>query len=140
MLARAFAVTFAFVALGCAGESTGTDEPPTFEKEALSTLHAGALTIEVRTSPAQPPSRGESSVELTVTGEDGQTEDGLDVSADPWMPAMGHGAATDPERVVEAGGRYRFDRVEMFMPGEWELRLDVAGKTEDRATAHFKIP
>jgi hypothetical protein len=137
-----FSFALGLVALigGCASESGG-DGPATFPDKSVETLHLdNGNAIEVRTSPEQPPSRGQSSIELTVLDDEGHAIDGLDVGADPWMPAMGHGAATLPERVVEGGGKYRFDEVELFMPGTWELRVTIADKTKDRATAHFQIP
>jgi YtkA-like len=124
---------------GCATESGSGDG--TFPAEPLATIHSqSGLAIEVRTSPDQPPARGESSVELRVSDAHGKLLDGLDVDAEPWMPAMGHGASTDPVKTPEGDGRYRFDKVELFMPGEWELRLTFSGETSDRATARFQIP
>ncbi len=124
---------------GCAAESNVGDG--TFPAEALTTLHSdGGLAIEVRTSPEQPPSRGQSSVELRVSDAQGKPLDGLAIGAEPWMPAMGHGASTEPDQTPEGEGRYRFDKVELFMPGEWELRMTFSGPTSDRATARFQIP
>jgi hypothetical protein len=139
-LLTVFGCSLLLGATGCATES-GDDGNGAFPEAPLATLHSdGGLAIEVRTSPAQPPSRGESSVELQVSDAQGKLVDGLDVDVEPWMPAMGHGASTDPVRTVEGDGRYRFDKVELFMPGEWELRLTLSGKTSDSATARFQIP
>ena len=126
-------------ALGCAVEGGGGAD--TFPDKPLATLKTDAgRSVEVRTSPAQPPSRGESSVELTVIDDAKKPVDDLDPVADLWMPAMGHGASVDPETTAEGDGRYRLDRVDLFMPGRWDMHLTFSGKPDDLATAHFQIP
>ena len=140
MVARTTAVIVFGLAVGLAGcaSDPSREGSGTFPEAPLATIHSrDGLAIEVRTSPDQPPSRGDSSVELRVSDAEGEPAPDLDIDAEPWMPAMGHGAATEPERTVEGDGRYRFDDVELFMPGEWELRLTISGKTSDSATARF---
>jgi hypothetical protein len=126
-------------ATGCAGETGGSSA--SFPAAALMTVPGaqGNVSLEIRTSPSQPPSRGVSSVEYTVTAGDEPVE-GLTIEVVPWMPDMGHGASVTPTVTDEGGGRYVVDDVELFMPGKWELRTTLTGSAEDRATPTFEIP
>ena len=138
-MTRIAALAVALLALaGCSVEAAG-GAAEGFPDAAYATVvsDGGALTIEVRTAPTQPPARGRVTVEYTVTA--GPT-DGLDLDVVPWMPDMGHGASTTP--VVEAleGGRYRASGVDLFMPGRWELRTEISGAVRDSAIVTFQIP
>ncbi|HVY45518.1 MAG TPA: FixH family protein, partial [Minicystis sp.] len=130
-LARAVAFGLAAPLLvGCAADAGGggAGGAAPFPAKALATIASeNGLSVEVRTSPSQPPSRGEAAVEFTVRDAQGEPVDGLTVTGQPWMPDMGHGASTNPTVEAEGGGVYRFDRVELFMPGRWELRASLTG-------------
>jgi hypothetical protein len=129
------------VLLGCSGGAA----PPVggFPAEPLlaTSSDSGGLKIELRTSP-QPPARGSSEAELTVTRtNDGATADGLDVAVEPWMPAMGHGSSVVPTVTPEGGGKYHVTGVYLFMPGTWELRITfTSGASRDHAAPSFDVP
>ena len=114
----------------------------TFPEGALATLPSdgGGARVEVRTSPAQPPSRGVTNVKLTISDVAGAPLDGLRVKVVPWMPAMGHGASVLPTVTPLGHGEYVVHDVDMFMPGHWELRAEIAGALEDHVTPTFQIP
>ncbi len=140
---RSLLVLVAAWALGVAGCSAA-DAPPVgaYSDAPLSVLtsEAGALRIEVRTSPEQPPARGTSDVELRIADASGQPRDDLTVTAKPWMPAMGHGAAETPTVEAASGGRYVVHGVNLFMAGRWELQVSIEGALHDAATATFDVP
>jgi hypothetical protein len=98
------------------------------------------LVIEIRTAPNQPPERGVASVQLVVTDVNGVPQEGLDVAAMPWMPAMGHGTAVQPIASSGGKGAYVLDNVYLYMPGHWELRTSFSGSVTDRATPAFDVP
>ncbi len=100
----------------------------------------GQLTIEVRTSPEQPPERGLAIVKLTIADAAGDPMEDLVVTAVPWMPDMGHGTSVKPTVTNEGGGEYQLDNVNMFMPGRWELRTKMTGPMDDSAKFIFQIP
>ena len=99
----------------------------------------GALHVAVRTDP-EPPPRGTCNIELTVTDANGAPQDGLALSVVPWMPAMGHGSSTKPTVLDEGGGRYLVSNVNMFMPGEWELRCSFSGSVTTHAVPIIAVP
>jgi hypothetical protein len=130
--------------LGCSGgdDGDGGDGGNSFAPTPLATVSSdGAkLRIEVRTSPEQPPSRGILAVEYRITGKDGAPVDGLTLSVVPWMPDMGHGTSITPTVTAMGDGTYVISDVELFMPGQWDLRTQVTGSLEDSVTPTFQIP
>jgi hypothetical protein len=140
---RALLAVGAAVLLGCSAPADASGPGAgEFPADPLATLASasGALSLAVRTSPSQPPTRGTSAVELTVTDAKGAALAGLDVAVEPWMPAMGHGASVVPTVSEEGGGRYVAREVDLFMPGRWELRTTFSGSVSDHATVVFDIP
>ncbi len=129
-------------ALGCSVDP-GSSAPATFPAEAFTTLtsDSGALSIEVRTAPEQPPTRGLSTVEYRITeaSNPAHAAEGLDLTIVPWMPDMGHGASITPSVMAEGDGRYVISDVELYMPGKWELRTTIAGASNDSAMPTFEI-
>lgn len=136
---RTLALAFASAALAGCSVETANDDPASFPDTPYATVtsEAGALTLAVRTSPSQPPTRGRIAVEYTVIA--GPAEE-LDLEVIPWMPAMGHGTSTTPVVEAAGGGRYRVTGVELFMPGRWELRTAISGAVTDHAIVSLQIP
>jgi YtkA-like len=126
--------------LGCSGTAPAAHEAG-FPASPYATLSSdlGSLSIELRTVPDQPPTRGATDVELTVF--DAVTHaplDGLTITVVPWMPAMGHGAA--PPAVSALGaGKYVAADVGLFMPGTWELRTTFADAATDSAVPTLDV-
>ncbi len=127
--------------LGCSGGAAATG-PATFEAEPLLSLPStsGTLTIEVRTSPAQPPDRGINAVEYRITESGGAPAEGLSLQVVPWMPAMGHGTSVVPSVAAEGDGRYVISDVYFFMAGEWTLRTTIGGASTDGVVPTFEVP
>jgi hypothetical protein len=135
-----FAVIALAMAMG-ACSSSGPEEATSLGATPLMTVtsQSGDLKIEVRTAP-QPPARGTNSVELTITGAaDGLPREGLALAVKPWMPTMGHGTSIVPAIAPEGNGKYLVSRVDLYMPGLWQLRLTIPGPTEDYAAPAFQI-
>ncbi|MEP7122245.1 MAG: FixH family protein [Byssovorax sp.] len=140
----AVGLALSWLVLGCSGESSGGiggGADVVFPAEPLTTLKTdhGALTLEVRTAPQQPPARGLSTVELVATDAAGKPVDGLELAVQPWMPEMGHGASTKPSIEAKGDGHYVVSHVACVMPGRWELRTSIAGAVHDSATVTFQI-
>ena len=132
--------------LACASDATSSSAGA-FSADPLVSVNSdsGNLKIDVRTSPAQPPSRGEQTVQLTVTDvTTGEPKSGLTVAMTPWMPAMGHGASVTPSVTEKSPGIYVVSNVDLFMPGNWELRTTFAPTSNSSDTDHaapaFQIP
>ncbi|MBK8257262.1 MAG: FixH family protein [Polyangiaceae bacterium] len=144
MLRRSFPVSFAlFAAASAFGCSTPQDEPGdvVFPEEPLAVLQTekNMYTVEVRTSPSQPPSRGRSDVELRFVNTDGEPSDGLQLSVTPFMPDMAHATSTETEVDALGDGRYQASPVDMVMAGHWVLRLSVEGPASDGASIEMDI-
>jgi hypothetical protein len=126
--------------LACGGVAPNPSHP-SFSGVPLVTLPSasGALRVAVRSSP-QPPSRGLSLFELTLTDDSGAPAAGLVLAVQPWMPAMGHGTSVVPEVAETAPGVYEVSNVVLAMPGTWQLRTSVSGSQADTFAPSFEIP
>ena len=130
----------------CGGSSSSSTSANSFSETPLMTItsDSGKLHVDVRTSPSQPPTRGQQSVQLVITDETGAPQTGLALDTTPWMPAMGHGASVTPSVSETTPGTYMIADVDMFMPGTWELRTTIAeadsGTSADHVAPSFQIP
>jgi hypothetical protein len=145
-IARRLSVAALVVPLGAAcggGDPSVSESPSSFPADpyVTATSESGRLVAELRTSPEQPPVHGVLSVELTLRdAATGAPKDGLAVELVPWMLAMGHGSSVKPEVAATGGGRYVASRVDVFMPGRWELRTTVRGDTIDHLAPVLDVP
>ena len=122
----------------CTSQAPEADQG--FPETPLSVVQSatGAVELEVRTSPDQPPVRGSSRVELTLRDASGLLS-GVSIQAVPWMPAMGHGSPTEPTVSPLEEGKYLLSAVELYMPGRWELRLELGGSVTDSAIVGMDV-
>jgi hypothetical protein len=132
----------AAMSLGCSDAASPGLGSASFPVDALltTTSESGAFTLDVRTAPEQPPSRGLLTVDYRIADAHHAPVDGLTLSVVPWMPDMGHGASTTPTVEAMGAGRYVVTNVELFMAGRWDLRTAISGPTEDRAAPTLDIP
>jgi hypothetical protein len=132
-----------FVSAGCSGSAVETPAPGTFPAAPLTSLvsASGALHVDVRSSPLQPPIVGNTWWSYTFTEEaTGKPVTGLSLDVVPWMPAMGHGTSTVPSVSNTGGGVYVIEDVELFMPGQWDLRTSIAGPEDDKLVVSVDVP
>lgn len=121
------ALVFAALLAGCASSSGGGFGATPFES---TTTDGGKLSVALYSSPD--PIARVSSVELVVSdARSGAPVDGLDISIEPFMPSMGHGASTEPTITAKGGGVYVASDVLMVMPGTWQLRTTFTGAVSD---------
>lgn len=134
------ASTFVALALsGCSGaESSGaSDEFPSAPLEVVKSAK-GLVTIQVRTSPTQPPTHGDFDAEVRLTDAQDKPLDAMQIDVQPWMPVHGHGA-TKPEVIAKGGGRFVLQRLQLVMPGAWELRTTITGAVDDSANIGLDV-
>jgi hypothetical protein len=107
--------------------------PPSFGTTPVVTVTSAAcgVSFDVYSAP-DPLVRGPSSIKLAAHDLTTNTpKPGLAITIVPFMPAMGHGSATDPAVVDQGGGVYVASDVVMAMPGTWQLRTSIAGACTD---------
>ena len=139
----AFATAIALAAaMGCSGSAPReSTDPPVFPADPLTSVTAddGATFVQVRTAPAQPPARGVVDVELTVHDRSGAPVRGLSLDVVPWMSSHGHGASETPTVIDEGDGKYWVRDVDLFMPGDWDLRVQIAGTVHTQVDARLEV-
>lgn len=138
-----FALVGTFLAsAGCAG-SPAAESSDTFPAAPLMSVSSasGALRVDARTSPTQPPEVGIGSWSFTITDTaSGEPATGLSLDVVPWMPAMGHGTSTVPTVSDKGGGVYVVGEVVLFMPGQWDLRTAISGAEDDKLVVSVDVP
>jgi hypothetical protein len=124
----AWALAPASLLLACTSPTNSDSFPSSFMSD------HGKLSIHLSTAPEQPPYAGNDSVELILTDpKTGKPIENEDISLVPFMPTMGHGTDTTPQLQVMGKGRYVFTNVNLYMPGEWQLRFQFSGPVNDSA-------
>lgn len=125
----------------CSSGAPASDTAVVFPDEALTTIssESGAMRVALRTAPSQPPERGTCTVELTLTDANGVPQDGLGLEVVPFMSAHGHGTAVKPAIEPNGDGKYLVRNVDLFMPGDWDLRLTLSGARTDHATPKITV-
>jgi len=85
------------------------------------------------------PAVGEHGAELVLVDGTGNPLRGAAVEIVPFMPAHGHGSPK-VEATETAPGHYLTEKMSLFMPGVWELRVHVVeGEAEGRLVATFEV-
>ncbi|WP_434386975.1 FixH family protein [Melittangium boletus] len=116
--------------------------PPTLASEvsiASVASASGRFQVEVRAREV-PLKRGPQTLRIVVT--EAQTHapaTGLQLSVEPWMPAMGHGINDTPQVSAAGPGQFQVVDLDLFMPGVWELRLRLSGAATDQAVVTLKL-
>lgn len=133
----------AFAASCSSGVATGNNA--TFPATPLQVMACdpSTLRVELRTAPAQPPTAGLDGVEVVLTDPaTGHPIDDAKITLVPWMPLMGHGADLTPVFSAKGKGRYVSTNVNLYMPGEWQLRFQFrsSSKGDCSATPAFDVP
>jgi hypothetical protein len=138
---RSFALLLA-AALAIACGSSPTPESDGFGETPLTVVQSdsGALTVSVWTSPDQPPTRGNLTLQLLVQdATTGAPVDGLTFEIVPTMPSMGHGTSDVPKTKPSGDGYYVVSDVNLFMAGRWELRMTITGAVNDVAIVQIDV-
>ena len=101
----------------------------------------GLYSVEVRTSPTQPPPRAGAKLDLHVLDDQGKDVDGLTATVIPWMPAMNHGSMAQPTLAARPAGHYTGAPLELFMAGTWQLRITLQkGTQESHVVPSLDVP
>ena len=104
----------------------------------------GATEIEITLleSVPGPPAKGDSTWRIQVMDGAGTPLSGLTVTVTPYMPDHGHGTPI-PAEVTELAdpGQYEVAPVNLWMPGLWEVNIEVTdgAALTDAATFSFCI-
>jgi hypothetical protein len=139
---RALGIVIVVLLLGGCGSAPTTAMPPlSFPATPFETVTSsgGHLHVDVRWSPTVPV-KGDDAAQLIFRDDLGNPVDGLSVDVVPWMPAHGHGTSIQPVTVSTAPGVLVATPVYLYMSGEWQLRMTIAGTLDDSAVTTVQIP
>lgn len=116
------------------------DRGETFAAGMSKTGAAGYGFTLVDAIPA-PPDRYENDWQVAVTDPDGAAAADVDLSIVLFMPDHGHGSGVTPVVTADGAGGFAIDRINLFMPGLWEitLRANAGGDRLDEVTFNFCV-
>ena len=100
----------------------------------------GLFTVSIESADPAPPDRGDNVWTLAVRDAGGEAVEGAAVVVTPYMPAHGHG--TNPRTFdgqAQGQGLYEAGPFDLFMPGLWDVSIDVVDSTgaDDNAAFTF---
>jgi len=137
MRARSLPVTLALLA-GCSsgGDTAAAEEDCAFDNVDTYTAGiekitgGGSFTVSIQSADPAPPDRGDNTWDLVVLDAAGAAVEGAAVVVTPYMPAHGHGTnPADFDGAEAGGGAYTAGPFDLFMPGLWEITVDVVDTT-----------
>jgi hypothetical protein len=104
---------------------------------------AGQLSFKLVSSDPAPPSRGDNTwiLELSTMAAPVMPVSGATMSVTPFMPDHEHGSGEDViVTPMPAAGQYKLEPVNLWMPGLWEVTMQVNGAQTDRVVFKFCLP
>ncbi|HVZ73214.1 MAG TPA: FixH family protein [Polyangia bacterium] len=94
-----------------------------------------------------PPSRGTNTWTVEIDDENGAPQDGLTITASPFMPDHNHPSTVKAVVTPMGNGVYSMTPLYLYMPGYWEVTLSFtpagsgeAGNTDDSVVFPVCIP
>lgn len=100
----------------------------------------GGYTFTLVDGQPAPPAKGNNVWTLEVSDPGGPAEGG-EIAVTTFMPDHGHGSPIAPEITEEEPGRFALDPVNLFMPGLWEITIELSmdGAAQGEAVFQFCI-
>jgi hypothetical protein len=101
----------------------------------------GIEVVLVESTPA-PPSRGDNTFTVELRDDEGTLIEGATFEVVPFMPDHNHGTPIDAEVTphAETPGRYQVTPVNLWMPGIWEVNVELSAPAEQDVVFVFCIP
>ena len=138
--ASLLAATWAVLAAACADpvQDDGTLRCDTetradiYAPDMMAVGNDGLFRIRLLESVPGPPEKGDNNftIELLEGGADVAVPDAT-LSVTPFMPDHNHGTSIVPTVTpATQAGQYEIDRINLWMPGLWEVRIDVDDQTD----------
>jgi hypothetical protein len=123
------------------GAPAGGGEAPVELPEALVTLRGASLEVRLLETLPAPPQRGMNAWLVAVYDFDGSAQVDCTLVGTAFMPEHGHGSPVPPEVApTEVPGQYSVEALNLFMPGTWEITLDLTcAEVEDQVVFEFLI-
>lgn len=150
---RPVVLALTLLAVGCGSDPTPTPATPagcegatldTYAPGLIKATAGGRFNIELVSSSLVPPDRGDNMFVLRALDAAGRVVSDAGVTIRPWMPNHGHGSTPESftPRTTAVAGDLEVGPINFFMPGLWELRVDVTSATvqsAERATFAFCV-
>lgn len=120
-------------ALSCALETRDDDFSIGLEKD------DGDFKFMLMAADPAPPAKGDNDWTLQILGADDQPVDSASIKVTPFMPDHGHGTPIKAQVTDQGDGMYDLDPVNLWMPGLWEVTLDLTTNADETATVVYRF-
>ena len=105
----------------------------------LSESGAAGYTATLMEASPFPVSRDDNDWTLELTDAGDNPAGGLDLVFDPQMPDHGHGTPVRATVTETDAGTYEVTRINLWMPGYWEIGVDVRDGDQTVDTLMFRV-
>ncbi len=120
----------------CAAETRAVPYAPNVTRTSASGNYKAIL---LQSTPA-PPSRGSDAWTVKFVDANDVAQDGLTVSAAPFMPDHGHPSTIKAVVTPLGAGEYSMTPLYLYMPGYWEVTLTLKPSADGGATDSVMFP
>jgi hypothetical protein len=122
----------------CAMETRAVKYAPNLTRASAS----GAFQAILLESTPAPPARGSDEWTVKIVDVNAAPQDGLTVTAAPFMPDHNHPSTIKPVVTPLGGGAYTMTPLYLYMPGYWEITLTLqpSGGAKDSVMFPICIP
>jgi hypothetical protein len=103
------------------------------------TSATGAFSAVLVEGKPAPPSRGTNAWTVKLLDKDGLPQDGLEMTALPFMPDHVHGTSVKAVVSPLGGGMYSVMPLYLYMAGYWEITLNLQSSTAIKDSIVFPI-
>ncbi len=107
---------------GCAGDPRVTEYQAGMEAKS----EDGSITVSLLDADPAPPAKGDNVWTLKIVDAAGAPVTGATLALQAYMPDHAHSSTVVPEITPAGDGTYTLDPVNLFMPGVWEITVDVS--------------
>lgn len=90
---------------------------------------SGLFSISLDSIAPNPVTKGDNSWTVHVTDSNGADVDGATLTIKPFMPDHNHGSSIRPLATAAGNGVYEISRLNLFMPGIWQISVTVTSST-----------
>lgn len=86
----------------------------------------GAVTVTFLDADPAPPAKGDNVWMLKIEDASGAAVNDATLSTEAFMPDHGHSSTVVPQITFKGDGTYEIAGLDLFMPGVWEITIDIA--------------
>jgi hypothetical protein len=101
----------------------------TFSPGLIAQGKSGLFSISLDSISPNPVTKGDNEWTIHIVDSNGSAVDGATLTIKPFMPDHNHGSSIRPLATPSGNGAYQISRLNLFMPGIWQISVTVTSST-----------